>query len=103
MLQPPLKPTVVIPDAAPLIHLAAGQALNVLTGMGRVVVPDVVEMETTYHVDKPYAREIASWIVAGTQPGSNQPVEVVRTDIGLLYRLALERGLERPRNAGEIG
>ena len=42
-MQPPaLRPTVIVPDTAPLIHLAAGGALDILTGMGRVVVPDVV-------------------------------------------------------------
>ncbi len=37
MKQPTIKPTVVFPDTAPLIHLAAGDALTVLNGMGRVV------------------------------------------------------------------
>jgi hypothetical protein len=43
----PIKPTVVVPDAAPLIHLAAGGALDVLTSMGPVVVADVVMLEAT--------------------------------------------------------
>lgn len=102
MKQPRIKPTVVIPDAAPFIHLAAGDALPVLNGMGRVVVPDIVQLETTYFRDKPYASAIAAWIEAGQQPGSNQPVEIVETEIGGLYRIALDQGLPRPRNAGEI-
>jgi hypothetical protein len=103
MKEPKLKPTVVIPDAAPLIHLAAGDALTVLNGMGRVVVPDVVQLEASFFLDKPYAREIAAWIEAGQLPGSNQPVEIAETEIGGLYRIALDQGLRRPRNAGEIG
>ncbi len=103
MSQPQIKPTVIIPDAAPLIHLAAGDALTLLNGMGRVVVPDVVALEATYFADKPYAGEIASWITDGAKVGSNRPVEVAETEIGSLYRLALDGGLARPRNAGEIG
>lgn len=101
--QSDLRPTVVIPDTAPLIHLAAGQALSVLTAMGRVVVPDVVAMEATYFLGKPYARDIADWIAAGQLPGSNQGIEVAETEIGKLYAIALEHSLPRPRNAGEIG
>lgn len=103
MEQPRIRPTVVIPDAAPLIHLAAGDALTVLNGMGRVVVPDIVVLEATYHADKPFAPEIAAWIAEGQRPGTNQPVEVVVTEIGSLYRIAVDQGLPRPRNAGEIG
>jgi len=103
MRQPSVKPTVIVPDAAPLIHLAAGDALTVLNSMGRVVVPDIVELEATYFADKPYARDIAAWIAAGRTSGSNRPVEVAQTEIGSLYRIALEQGLPRPRNAGEIG
>lgn len=103
MKQPTVRPTVVIPDAAPLIHLAAGNALGVLNGMGRVVVPDIVVLETTFFGDKPFAREVLAWVEAGQEPGSNQPVEVAATEIGVLYRIALEQGKDRPRNAGEIG
>jgi len=103
MQQPRLQPTVVIPDTAPLIHLAAGGALFVLNAMGRVVVPDIVALEATYFADKPYAGEINAWIIAGAQPGTNQPVEVADTEIGALYRIALDQDLPRPRNAGEIG
>lgn len=103
MKAPTIKPTVVIHDAAPLIHLAAGDALTVLNGMGRVVVPDIVMLEATYFPDKPYAREITTWMEAGQLPGSNAPVEIADTEIGNLYRIALDQGLPRPRNAGEIG
>ncbi len=103
MKPPRIRPTVVIPDTAPLIHLAAGDALTVLNGMGRVVVPDIVALEATYFQDKPFVGEIAAWIAAGQESGSNQPVEVVETEIGSLYRLALDQNLPRPRNAGEIG
>ena len=103
MSQLHLTPTVIIPDAAPLIHLAAGDALAILSGMGRVIVPDIVVLEATYFADKPFAREINAWIGAGLKEGTNHPIEVVETEIGSLYRLALDQGLPRPRNSGEIG
>ncbi len=70
MKQLGVKPTVLIPDAAPLIHLAAADALSVLNAMGRVVIPDIVELEATYPEEKPYASEIAAWILRGQQAGS---------------------------------
>lgn len=102
MKQPFIKPTVIIPDTAPLIHLAAGQALHVLNAMGHVIVVDIVMLEATYYEDKPFAREIKAWIEAGQQPGSNVPVEVVESELGPLYRMALEQDVPKPRNAGEI-
>ena len=100
--QAPIKPTVVLPDTAPLIHLAAVDALHVLTSIGPVVVVDVVAMEATYHADKPQAGRIAAWIAEGRRIGTNGPVAVVETEFGPLYRLALETGVKRPRNSGEI-
>ncbi len=102
MQAPGMRPTVVVPDTAPLIHLAAGGALDVLTGMGRVVIPDVVVMEATHHAAKPWAAEIAAWIEAGARPGSNAGIEVAESEFGDLYRLALREGARTPRNAGEI-
>lgn len=98
----PLKPTVILPDAAPLVHLAAADALDVLTGLGPVVVVDIVALEVTFFRDKPYADRIGAWLESGASPNSNRPIEVAATELGGLYRLALERNLERPRNAGEI-
>jgi hypothetical protein len=97
-----VKPTVILPDTAPLVHLAAVDALHLLTDLGRVVVVDVVALEATYFQDKPYAREIGAWIEAGQAPGSNRPVEVAATELGPLYRLALDQHVKPPRNAGEI-
>ena len=103
MIRPPtIRPTVILPDTAPLIHLAAAEALHVLNGMGRVIVVDVVVLEATYDLRKPYAHQIAEWLEAGRQTGSNQRVEVAETELGSLYRLALEQGMRPPRNAGEI-
>jgi hypothetical protein len=99
---PRIKPTVILPDTTPLVHLAAADALLVLNGLGRVVVVDVVALEATYFADKPYAREIAAWIDAGSKPGSNRPVEVAATELGPLYKLALDQHVKPPRNAGEI-
>jgi hypothetical protein len=100
--QPAIKPTVILPDTAPLAHLAAGGALHILTSMGRVIVVDVVALEATYDLTKPYAPEIAAWIAEGSKSGSNRPVEIADTELGSLYRLALDQGARPPRNAGEI-
>src|SRR3978361_1540268 len=103
MIRPPtIRPTVILPDTAPLIHLAAAEALHVLNGMGRVNVVDVVVLEATYDLRKPYAHQIAECLEAGRQTGSNQRVEVAETELGSLYRLALEQGMRPPRNAEEI-
>jgi len=85
-----VRPTVILPDITPLIHLAAVESLHLLNDLGRVVVVDVAALEATYFHDKPYAQEIAAWIEAGTIPGSNQPVEIAATELGPLYKLALD-------------
>jgi len=100
--EPYVKPVVVVPDTSPLVHLAAADALFVLNGLGRVVVVDVVALEATSDLDKPFAKAIAAWIEAGQSAGSNLPVEVAVTELGSLYRLALDQGMKPPRNAGEI-
>ena len=102
MSEPRVKPTVILPDTTPLVHLAAVDSLHLLNDLGRVVVVDVVVLEATYFQDKPYAREIEAWIEAGKTPGSNRPVEVAATELGPLYRLALDQHVKPPRNAGEI-
>lgn len=100
---PRVRPTVILPDASPLVHLAAANALHVLTDLGPVVVVDVVALEATNDRSKPYAAEIAAWIEGGGAPGSNRPVEIAATELGPLYKLALDQGMKPPRNAGEIG
>ena len=100
--QPPIRPTVIIPDTAPLIHLAAAHALHLLNDMGQVILVDIVAMEATYYPDKPFAKEIQDWIDKGLAPGSNAPVQIAESDLGSLYRIALDQGLKKPRNAGEI-
>jgi len=100
---PRIKPTVILPDTSPLVHLAAADALHVLNDLGRVIVVDVVVLEATNDGSKPYASEIATWIAEGGEPGSNRPVEIAVTEIGPLYKLALDQNMKPPRNAGEIG
>ncbi len=100
---PRVRPTVILPDTSPLVHLAAADALHILTGLGRVVVVDVVALEATNDNSKPYAAQIAAWIAEGGKPGSNRPVEVAATELGTLYKLALDQNMKPPRNAGEIG
>jgi hypothetical protein len=100
--QPAIKPTLIIPDAAPLIHLAAGEALHLLNALGRVIIVDVVLLEATYRTEKAFAGEIAAWVAAGQTSGANAPVEIAETDLGPVYRLALEQGVRTPRSAGEI-
>jgi len=83
-----IKPTVILPDTTPLVHLAAVDAPHLLNDLGRVVVVDVVALEATYFQNKPHAREIRMWIEAGKARGSNRPVEVAPTELGPLYKLA---------------
>lgn len=97
-----VKPTVIVPDTPPLIHLAAVESLHLLNDLGPVVVIDVVALEATYFQDKPYAREIGAWIEAGKTPGSNRRVKIAATELGPLYKLALDHHVKPPRNAGEI-
>ena len=66
------QPIIIIPDTTPLIHLAAGELLDVLPAMGRVVVPDLVRLEATRLPQKPWAREITDWF-ASTVPGKSKP------------------------------
>ena len=98
-----IRPTVILPDTSPLVHLASAGALHVLTDLGRVVVIDVVALEATHDRGKPHAGEIAAWIAEGAMPGSNRPVEIAETELGPLYRLAIDQNVKPPRNAGEIG
>ena len=98
-----VRPTAILPDTSPPVHLAAADALSILNGFGRVVVVDVVMLEATHDQSKPYAPEIAAWIAEGGKPGNNSPVEIIRSELGLLYRLALDQGMKPPRNAREIG
>lgn len=91
-----LRPTVVMADSSPLIHLAAVGQLDLLVGYGgRVVIPDVVRLETCFDPNKPFAAEISAWIDA------NPGVSVGDTDLGPVYELALKSGTRRPRNSGE--
>ena len=98
------RPDLIIPDTGPLIHLAQADALHLLHQIGgRVVVADMVALEATGDMAKPGAREIAAWIDAGGQPGSNAPVLVARTEIGELFLQARKSDPDiRPRNAGEL-
>jgi hypothetical protein len=69
--QPAIKPTVIVPDTVPLIHLAAREALHVLTAMDRVIVVDVVVLEATYDPGKPYALLWAK--IRAALPTANPP------------------------------
>ena len=88
-------PIVVLPDMAPLIHLAAAGRLNLLQAFGRVVVMDIVANEASDDLSRPWAPEVAQWLAAGTAAGSAMPVEVADTGIGEAYRLA--RRADPPR------
>jgi hypothetical protein len=86
---------------SPLIHLAAAGRLILLQEFGRVVVMDIVAYEASRDTTKPWAREVAAWIAKGQAAGSDQPVEVVKTEIGEAYRLARRADPEfKMQNAG---
>ena len=101
-MQIEVMPVIVVPDMAPLIHLAAGGQLTLLHKFGRVIVMDVVAYEASWDLEKPFAVEVDEWIKRGQVTGSNQPVEVIETEIGKAYSLA--RRVEpsfKFRDAGE--
>jgi hypothetical protein len=98
------RPDVIVPDTGPLIHLAQADALYLLHDVGgRVVIADMVAWDATHDPEKPGAREIAAWIEAGLQSGSNAPVLIATTEIGELFAQARKADPAiRPRNAGEL-
>ena len=99
---PAVEPTVLLVDSSPLIHLAMIGALDLPLRFGPVVVPDAVEIETTYDLAKPFAEEIRDWLAANTKaPERNRWVDRPLTDVGELLRIAIETGRPRPRNVGE--
>jgi hypothetical protein len=97
------KPDIVVPDAAPLIHLAQAGLLHLLHEVGgAVVLVDMVAHEVTRDLTKPGAATLQTWIDAGRQPGSNRPVRVEETETGRLYAAVLEtRPDYKLRNGGE--
>lgn len=95
-----IQPTVVLADTSPLIHLAVVDKLDLLFEFGKVVIADVVELEAAFDVDKPFAREIRTWIEAHGESGDGR-IEIGNTELGPLYELALKTGVGRPNNAGE--
>jgi len=83
-----ITPAIVIPDMSPLIHLAAAEQLSLLHEFGRVIVMDIVAYEASSDLEKPWANDVATWLKRGQETGSNQPVEIVKTEVGEAYRLA---------------
>ncbi len=101
---PPVdRPDIVVPDAAPLIHLARAGLLHLLHEVGgAVVVVDMVAHEITRDPSKPGAAVLRDWLAAGAAPGSNRTVRVEETETGRLYAAVLEaRPDYRLRNGGE--
>lgn len=97
-----ITPVIVVPDMSPLIHLAAAAHLTLLHEFGRVVVMDIVAYEASNDLERPWARDVADWLAKGQEPGSNRPVEVVKTEIGEAYRLARQADPNfRMQDAGE--
>lgn len=83
------RPDIVVPDAAPLIHLALADALGLLHEVGgAVVVVDLVADEVARDPSKPGARALRDWMDAGRLPGSNAPVRVEATEVGRAVALA---------------
>ncbi len=97
-----ITPVVVVPDMSPLIHLAAAGKLWLLQEFGRVVVIDMVAYEASADLTRPWASEVAAWLKRGLGYGANQPVEIVRTEIGEAYQLARQADPDfKMRDAGE--
>ena len=105
-LRPPAieKPDIVVPDAAPLIHLARAGLLHLLhEAGGAVVVVDMVAHEMVRDPVKPGAAALRDWMDQGRAPGSNRPVRVEETETGRLYAAVIESHPDyRLRNGGEV-
>lgn len=77
------RPTIIVPDASPLIRLAQAGVLSLLHEVGgTVVLVDIVVDEVTRDDGKPGAAALRSWIELGRRPGSNAPVKVEATETG---------------------
>jgi hypothetical protein len=64
VIAPGDRQPIVVADAGPLIRLAAADLLGSLRGLNRrIVLVDRVEDEVIGDGSKPYAREIANWVV----------------------------------------
>jgi hypothetical protein len=95
-----LPAELIVVDPAPLIHLASCGLLGKLVNFGKVIVVDMVEIEATRELTKPFAAEINAWLKAETCAGR---VEIGETPTGETYRLALKVNPEyRQHDAGEI-
>ena len=97
------KPEIVVPDAAPLIHLAQAGLLDLLHhAAAAVVVVDMVAQEVTRDLSKPGAATLCDWLAQAARPGSNQPVRIEETETGRLYAAVLETQPDyKLRNGGE--
>lgn len=93
-----LRPKLVMADSSPLIHLAAVDQLDLLFRFGgEVVIADVVHHETCLDQSKAFAPEIAAWIDLHEGHG----LTVGETELGPVYKMAVEQNVPRPRNSGE--
>ena len=80
---PAVEPTIIVVDASPLIHLAMIEQLDLTLRFGPVIVPDAVELETTFFADKRFASDIADWLRSHTRaPGRNRWVDRPVTEVG---------------------
>lgn len=96
-----LRLTVVIADSSPLIHLAGAGQLDLLFKFGKVVVVDIVRLETSFNQSKPFAPEIAAWISSNVAGGYDARLALADTELGPLYELALEHNRKPPQDSAD--
>ncbi len=97
-----IRPTVILPDTSPLVHLAAADTLLVLNGLGRVTVVGCSGARGHERPGQALGARDRGMDRGRTDARRNQPVEIAATELGPLYRLALKQNVKSPRNAGEI-
>lgn len=93
----PTPPTVLLPDAGPLITLAYADALDVLFHPGSsVALVDMVLHEVTRN-QTPSSQKLADW-------ATHHPVPILKTQIFERYQQSLSLGGSPPRraNLGEL-
>lgn len=85
----PARREIIIADASSLRQLALADGRAQLCKIcDIIIVIDIVALELAADLEAPGARLALEWIAAGTAPGSLAPIEISKTEVGSLLRLA---------------
>jgi len=86
----------IVLDTSPLVHLSMLHRLDLLESWGQTIIPDMVVIEA---MRGPDSAELSVWLMTAASQGK---IHVPDTDIGNMYRLAIQVDPNyRAKNAGE--